>query len=238
MQSIKEKKLLVKFALQMGQPVDHALVEEVRQYEEMQKAIKESVKAASSELFVEEVKTKEEPPTPPVVVEEARTEQVAEPSLIDRAIKAIKPVVAEADSFQQPSVPLVNDLKGLKDKVKFLEQWLGKVSVAGPGSGAGDISTLSQQTVTVTVNSYTMGRKDYYVGVNHAGKVTIYLPTSPAQGRAVIVKDESGNCGAGINRWITIRTNDGLDIDGKNAANLAINWGSLTFVNRNGWRIV
>lgn len=238
MQSIKEKKLLVKFALQMGQPVDPVMVEEVRQYEEMQKAIKESVKAASSELFVEDTHPKQEVAPTPIVVEEVRTEQATEPSLIDRAVKAIKPVVVEADSFQQPSVPIVNDLKGLKEKVKFLEQWLGKVSVAGPGSGAGDISTLSQQTVSVTNNSYTMGRKDYYIGVNHAGRVTIYLPSSPAPGRSVIVKDESGNCGAGINRWITIRTNDGLDIDGKNAANLAINWGSLTFVNRNGWRIV
>lgn len=235
MQSIKEKKLLVKFALQMGQPVDPAMVEEVRQYEELQKSIKESVKAATSELFVEQVKVKEEPPK---IVEEPQTEQTAAPSLIDRAVKVIKPTVTEADSYQQPSVPLVNDIKAVKEKVKFLEQWLGKVSVTGPGGGAGDISTLPQQTVSVTSNSYTMGRRDYYIGVNHAGKVTIYLPSSPAPGRSVIVKDESGNCGAGINRWITIRTNDGLDIDGKNAANLAINWGSLTFVNRNGWRIV
>lgn len=235
MQSIKEKKLLVKFAQSMGQPIDPALVEEVRQYEEMQNSLKESVKAASSSLFVEEVRLSDDPP---VKVEEPRTEQVIEPTLIDRAVKAIKPVVSEADSFQQPSVPLVPDIKGLKDKVKFLEQWIGKIAVTGPGGGAGDISTLSQQTVTVTSNAYTMGRKDYYVGVNHAGRVTVYLPTSPAPGRSVIVKDESGNCGAGINRWITIRTNDGLDIDGKNAANLAINWGSLTFVNRNGWRIV
>jgi hypothetical protein len=235
MQTIKEKKLLVKFAKSMGQPIDPALVEEVRQYDEMQKAIQESVKAASSELFVTEEKTKEEVP---VVVEEPRTEPAPELNLVERAVKAIKPAIVEADSFQQPSVNVPADLKAVKDKVKFLEQWIGKISVTGPGGGAGDVSTLSHQTVSVTSNSYTMGRRDYYVGVNHAGKVTIYLPASPPPGRKVTVKDESGNCGAGINRWITIRTNDGLDIDGKNAANLAINWGSLTFVNRNGWRII
>lgn len=233
MQSIKEKKLLVKFALQMGQPIDPALLEEVKQYDEMQQSIIESVKVSSQTLFGEPIKEEVS-----VIVEAPRTEPAHQPNLIERAAKAIKPIVVETDSYQQPSVNVPADLKAVKDKIKFLEQWIGKISVTGPGGGAGDISTLSQQTVSVTSNNYVMGRKDYYIGVNYAGKVTIYLPASPAPGRAVVVKDESGNCGSGINRWITIRTNDGLDIDGKNAANLAINWGSLTFVNRNGWRIV
>lgn len=236
MQSIKEKKLLLKFAMQMGQPVDPALVEEVKKYDELQQKIAESVRVSSQELFSEPPRIAEVKATEPVPV--AQTEEVAPISLAEKAAKAIKPMVTEADSFQQPSVNVPADLKAVKDKVKFLEQWIGKISLTGPGSGAGDVSTLSQQSVSVTSNSYIAGRKDYYIGVNYAGKVTVYLPTSPVQGREVIVKDESGNCGAGINRWITIRTADGLNIDGKNAANLAINYGSLTFVNRNGWRIV
>ena len=236
MQSIKEKKLLLKFAMQMGQPVDPALVEEVRKYDELQQKIVESVKVSSQELFGEAAK--QEVVTLPEPAPIAQTEEVVPVSLAEKAAKAIKPMVVEADSFQQPTVNVPADLKAVKDKVKFLEQWIGKISLTGPGSGAGDISTLSQQSVSVTSNSYTANRKDYYIGVNYAGKVTVYLPTSPVQGREVIVKDESGNCGAGINRWITIRTADGLNIDGKNAANLAINYGSLTFVNRNGWRIV
>ena len=36
MQSIKEKKFLVKFAQSMGQPVDPLMLEEVQKYEEMQ----------------------------------------------------------------------------------------------------------------------------------------------------------------------------------------------------------
>lgn len=236
MQSIKEKKLLLKFAMQMGQPVDPALVGEVRKYDELQQKIVESVKVSSKEMFGET--TKQEVVTLPEPAPIAQTEEVVPVSLAEKAAKAIKPMVVEADSFQQPTVNVPADLKAVKDKVKFLEQWIGKISLTGPGSGAGDISTLSQQSVSVTSNSYTANRKDYYIGVNYAGKVTVYLPTSPVQGREVIVKDESGNCGAGINRWITIRTADGLNIDGKNAANLAINYGSLTFVNRNGWRIV
>jgi hypothetical protein len=234
MQSIKEKKLLIKFAQSMGQPIDPAILEEVKKYDEMQSRIQESVKSATSELFnapKQESKKIEEP-----VI--AQTEQIVAESLADKAAKVIKAVVKEEESYQQPNVTAPADIKGIKDKIKFLEQWLGKISLTGPGSGAGDSSTITNQTVSVTASSYTMGRKDYYVGVNYNGKVTIYLPSSPAPGRTVVVKDESGNCGAGINRWITIRTNDGLSIDDKNAANLAINWGSLTFVNKNGWRII
>jgi len=232
MQSIKEKKLLIKFAQSMGQPVDPAIVEEVRKYEEIEERVKTSIKTSSFELF--------NASSAPIVEEtqSAQSEVFTQPDLITRAAKAIKAPIAEAESYQQPSVPAPTDIKAIKEKIKFLEQWIGKISLTGPGGGAGDISTLSQQTVSVTSSSYNVGRKDYYIGVNRAGPVTIYLPVSPIQGREVIVKDESGNCGAGINRWITIRTSDGLNIDGKNAANLAINWGSLTFVNRNGWRIV
>jgi hypothetical protein len=254
MQSIKEKKLLVKFAMQMGQHVDSLLVEEIKRYEEQQAALKESVSKAAREIF--EPATKVLPhyeadegalteaqigqiknPDPALTTE---SEPLPKPDLIAKSVQAIHKAEKELkeNSFQQPSVPEPTDLREVKQKIKFLEQWVGKISATGPGGGAGDISTLSQQTVSVTSASYTAGRKDYYIGVNYAGKVTVYLPASPAPGRSVIVKDESGNCGAGINRWITIRTNDGLYIDGKNAANLAIDWGSLTFVNRNGWRIV
>lgn len=51
MQTIKEKKLLVKFAMQMGQPIDSALVEEIKRYEEQQAALKESVSKAAREIF-------------------------------------------------------------------------------------------------------------------------------------------------------------------------------------------
>ena len=39
-------------------------------------------------------------------------------------------------SFQQPDVPRVDPtIKAVQDKLKFLEQWVGKISVAGPGGG-------------------------------------------------------------------------------------------------------
>ena len=135
MQSIKEKKLLVKFAQSMGQPVDPAMVEEVRKYEELQEQIKSSVKTSAFEMF-------QQAPQPAPLVEQAptvapatQTEVLQESDLVTRAAKSIKAPVTEADSFQQPSVPAPTDIKAIKDKVKFLEQWLGKISATGPGSG-------------------------------------------------------------------------------------------------------
>jgi hypothetical protein len=39
-------------------------------------------------------------------------------------------------SYQQPEVgPVDNDVRQIRDKLKFIEQWMGKISLAGPGSG-------------------------------------------------------------------------------------------------------
>lgn len=39
-------------------------------------------------------------------------------------------------SYQQPSVePVDNDVRQIRDKLKFIEQWMSKISLAGPGGG-------------------------------------------------------------------------------------------------------
>lgn len=227
-------------------PVDSDLLEEVTRYKDMQRNLIESVRKNSAlDLFdlkniEEEQITISEPiqeevryETPPPVI-------VPEKSLVDRVAQEIeKQVSREQDSFQQPD-PLVTqpNFDAITKKLKFLEQAISKIAVTGPGGGASDVVDLTHRVVSVTSNSYTMGRKDYYVGVNYSGAVNIYLPSKPAQGRKVVVKDESGNCANGVNRWITVRGSNSDLIDGKNAANIAINYGSLTFVNKNGWRII
>lgn len=73
------------------------------------------------EPIVEEVKPE---PTPEPVVEQATG--------VEKYAEAIK----EAKPFAQPDVPKVNpEFKAITDKLKFLEQWVGKISAAGPGSG-------------------------------------------------------------------------------------------------------
>ena len=64
--------------------------------------------------------------------ESVESEQAPE-TIIERAARAIK---VNENSFQQPNPPAPDaQLKSLVQKVRFLEQWLGKVSVHGSGSG-------------------------------------------------------------------------------------------------------
>jgi cell fate (sporulation/competence/biofilm development) regulator YmcA (YheA/YmcA/DUF963 family) len=237
MKTIKEKILYIKFAKSLGMPIDPSLQEEVDRYQQLQKEAIESVRASSESDLNLQVKQNEPAAAP--VVEQVATKQKKVKTLVEKAAHEISKQVQEAESFQQPNPPAVEpNVDAIVKKIKFLEQAIGKIAVTGPGSGSGDVVDLTHRVVSVTSNSYTMGRKDYYVGVNYAGPVSIYLPSNAVQGRKVVVKDESGNCANGVNRWITIRGSNNDLIDGKNAANLAINYGSLTFVNKNGWRII
>jgi hypothetical protein len=76
----------------------------------------------SSKEFVETQTLVEEVPFP-----EPKTEQDSVQKYIDSFKNA---------SFQQPDVPKVDPaIRAVQDKLKFLEQWVGKISAAGPGSG-------------------------------------------------------------------------------------------------------
>ena len=172
----------------------------------------------------------EEAPALEIVVEEPKKEE----TIIDRASTYIKQAVVKESSgpFGIIDVPLVADVKSLKEKVKGLEQWLGKIAVAGPGGGAGQVYNLEMPTTLVTTSSYQVGRKDYYVGVNYAGTATIVLPTSIKQGRYIIIKDESGRCSK---YPIIVQGNVDNDPDG---FILRIDNGGVQMIYRNGWRIV
>lgn len=112
----------------------------------------------------------------------------------------------------------------------------GPQGPTGPTGPAGGVANVPVSAVTASTYAAVDG--DYYLGVNYAGLVTVTLPVAPANGRMIIVKDESGQAGA-QNRTITIlpAAGSGL-IDGAASAVLNINNGALQFVYRNGWRIV
>lgn len=111
----------------------------------------------------------------------------------------------------------------------FLKKWEGSYAGEGP---------FISSTKYVTSSSYTILEDDYYIGVNYAGAVTITLPENAIEGTTYIVKDEFGEASRGNNRHITIIPS-GIDkIDGQDRAILAYSFGSLTFVYRNGWRVV
>ena len=105
----------------------------------------------------------------------------------------------------------------------------------GPGGGAAQIYNLDIPVRAVT-GDYTVGRKDYYIGVSSSVKTYITLPTMGSNlkdGRVIVIKDESGR--AQLTPIAIVGT---IDND-PNGAEIRINNGALQLVWRNnGWRII
>lgn len=102
-------------------------------------------------------------------------------------------------------------------------------------------------TTLVTHDYYEASLIDMYIGVDYPGQVTIVLPLNPSDGQVLIVKDESGEAGEGINRIITITgASDPYDpysifdkIDNQDSAIININNGSISVIYFLGqWRII
>lgn len=113
--------------------------------------IPEPILEVIKEVFVEKtepqvlVETIAEQKNEEPVVNEEKVEAVNEKSLIDKASDYIKRRVKieEGDSFQQPIAPgIPNNLGDINKRVRYLEQWLAKVSMAGPGSGEVEFRNL------------------------------------------------------------------------------------------------
>ena len=257
--SIKEKELLVNLAKSFGQKVDPTLLSEVEQHKKFENNIRESIRSnifedlskALTELKQEadRVSIENDFPLPPslddldsilaeeenVLVqaqhEETPTETPAN-TLSELAAEAIT-ASAKRDSFQQPDPLLVApDVNSIQKKIRFLEQWIAKISLTGPGGGSHSEHTLDRPTKLITENSYTPTTKDYYIGVNYPGNVYITLPMTVQNGRMYIIKDESGNCS--INP-ITVFGNVDNDPGG---FILQQDNGGIQMIYRNGWRIV
>ena len=127
-----------------------------------------------------------------------------------------------------------------RDSAKVNNKFLKYNSSTGKweGSNAGGGGPAYYATTYITSSSYTITENDYYIGVNYAGAVTITLPIVSVEGTTYIVKDELGEASKGTNRYITILPSGSDLIDSRDRAILAYDYGSLTFVYRNGWRVV
>ena len=214
------------------------------------KKTKEEERDELVQSFTEQIKVKEQDrvnePTrvepvqePEPVAEETDIEPVAEEApkektLIDKASEFItKELKIEENSYQQPDVPpTAQSFKEVTRKLKYLEEWVAKISLTGPGGGAGDVINLDHP-VTVVNSDYTLTRRDYYVGVNANSVVNITIPDNIAfPGRRIIIKDESGRCSK-----YPIIVSGNVDND-PGGFILKINNGAIQMIYRNGWRIV
>lgn len=160
-------------------------------------------------------------------------EPVKEDTLISLTSEFITKELKTEDSYQQPTAPPTSqNFKEVARKLKFLEEWIAKISLTGPGGGAGDVITLDHPVKVVSSN-YTFTRKDYYVGVNATATVTVTIPDSIAYpGRVIVIKDESGNCSSN-----PIVVNGTVDNDSGGFI-LAQDNGGIQMIYREGWRII
>lgn len=141
-----------------------------------------------------------------------------------------------------PLTPLDQKFVTFEDLQKhyglFLSRIQQQLSTLG-GGGETNLAFMTLPVKSVTSSFYAATPRDYYIGVNYAGAVTIVLPKADREGRVYIVKDELGEASRGMNRYITIISQNNDLIDGQNKAVLAFDFGSLTFIwKSNAWRIV
>lgn len=165
---------------------------------------------------------------------------VSEENLIERSLG----LLSEPSNIKQkndPLTPLNQNFITSEDLQKhykiFIERIQQQLSTLG-GGGETNLAYMDMPLTYVTSSSYTVTPQDYYIGVNYAGRVNITLPTPRKNGKVYIVKDELGEASKGTNRHIYIYPSGSDLIDGEDYVILAYDFGSLTFVYRDGWRVV
>ena len=250
MNQLQEKRSLVELARKFGQEPAAELLAEIAVLErdeqqrlDREAAIRERVAQDLTELFNLEVKKHElvQPQTAEISEQgETHARPVATPDTHAPSPTTTIPTIAERvaqviseSGVVAPDPVLARPAKNLEAEVKRLEQWISRLAATGPGGGASDIINLDAPVTAVTTSSYTISRRDYYVGVNVGTSTSIVLPgINTKAGRSLIIKDESGRCS--VNR-ITISGTIDNDTSG---AILAIDNGALHLIYRQGWRIV
>jgi hypothetical protein len=90
---------------------------------------------------------------------------------------------------------------------------------------------------TRVASSHHATNDEFYIAVDAAKASTIYLPTTPADGKIIIVKSEMRPPMGG--RYITITTTDGSLIDGYDDTTITVSHDCKTLIFHNaGWHII
>jgi len=163
------------------------------------------------------------------------TRQITQPNSAATPVEPQPKVPETIIKSAPPEIPpaMRKEIDQLKKTVLNLHQFASRISQMG-GGGAGSVDELTFRAIGVNTN-YTAKNHDYYIGVNCPTTCTITLPPLKKSGYQIVVKDESGQCA--INN-ITVVASNGDTIDNDTSAIMGINNMSLTFIYRNGWRII
>lgn len=189
------------------------------------------------ELFWNQIQNTKKPEENKKIIKETIIEERKE------ELKYIEPNFTEPplSKNSDPLTPLNQDFLTVKEFNKHYKLFLNRIqqqlSTLG-GGGEVNLAFMEMPVKYITSSTYTLTPNDYYIGVNYPGAVTITLPTPKKNGKTYIIKDELGEASKGTNRYITILPSNNDKIDGRDRAILAYDFGSLTFIYRNDWRIV
>jgi hypothetical protein len=244
---LQEKRMLVELARKFGQEPPARLLEDIAileqeeiEREQRNQHLRNRVAQDITEIFGAVTPNEYElvESSPDIIPEDtaaAELRPAAEhESLADAVSKYIKNNVRES-TVVNPEPVLAQPQKDLEREIKYLREWVSRIAATGPGGGAAEIYNLDIPARSVTTD-YTIGRKDYYIGVSSTVKTYITLPpigSNVKEGRVVVIKDESGHA-----QLTPIKIVGTVDND-VNGAEIRINNGAVQLVYHNGcWRII
>jgi hypothetical protein len=222
----------------------------------LQKQVEKLEETKQEDMIVEDMLTEEIPAQPIIHTPEVRAKQVSDDTnkyLTDK-------------SFQQPNPDLVaKDIEAIRQKMKFLEQAIGRIAATGPGGGEVNLRWLDDVARETIIDGrwlkYDGSRKKFvfdeinpYEVVYNTTQVTtptytvddndFYIGVNYA-GPVTITLPTSANSG----RMLIIKDEDGdaetnpitvlgtVDNDAGGFI-IQINNGAIQMIYRNGWRIV
>lgn len=253
------------------------VISEAKANDPKQKIIKEVKKAVQEDLNDIFAKLGDKPKEPVEIVEqvtekqpEVLTEIVEVPKTPEQRQDSVDKYIAalpkDTHSYQQPVAPVVSpEMKAITDKLKFLEQWVAKISAAGPGGGEVNLRWLDdvkRDTISDgrwlkydgSLKKFVFDEINPYEVVYNVTHVT--TPTYTIQdndyyigvdyaGPATITLPTSANSG----RVIVIKDEDGdaetnpitvlgtVDND-PGGFIIQLNNGAIQLIYRDGWRII
>lgn len=223
--------------------MDKELIDFFKTIKSAKKERKEEIKELLGDSFFEDFvkplsKQYKENKEPSIEIKE---EVLEEDAILVETPLGLLSEPSDVKQQNDPLTPLDQNFATLDDLNKHYKLFLSRIqqqlSTLG-GGGETNLAYMDMPLTYVTTSTYTIKPQDYYIGINYAGAVTITLPTPKKNGKTYIIKDERGEASRGVNRHIYI-VPSGLDlIDEEDRAILAFDYGSLTFVYRNGWRVV
>lgn len=243
MNKLQEKRALLALAQRFGQPPAPGLVEEIQRLEEEERCvnireaeIRQRIAEDLQQIWGEQHELVQPSPEPQP---EPKQDTPAEPEPVSTSIAEsiahkVARVITES-GVVAPEPVLAQPQKDVLQEIKYLREWISRIAATGPGGGAAQIYNLDIPAKSVT-GDYTIGRKDYYIGVSSTVKTYITLPavgSNVKEGRVVVVKDESGHA-----QLTPIAIVGNIDND-PNGAEIRINNGAVQLVYHNGgWRII